>query len=1115
MSTYTQEDEKKKRKKLILLLLLLLLVVAVIVGIVSFLRDSGEASATTGDLSSSDFAHVNEADVNREALKQAIADANALVRMDYTEESWNALVEALTSGTNVDGNTTATQDQVNNAAQAIRNMIAGLQTTRPSTGVASNTGSSTSNSQSITQPGTQDLVAPAAVDTTKPELTVAMSVLAGTTAIEGDVITLSFEASEKITAPTTVKIAGVDVIATLVEGANNVWTATYTVKAGDNMTKVSYEISGYADMATSPNAGDVVSGSVGIIVDTVDPAISVVYTDYTAIADGEFITEDTVYIKVEDDNLAKVEINGVEYPTNLDYCFFTYIFPADGEYTITATDKAGRTSEFTVTVDTVDPVISMSFTDYTAIADGEYITEKTVYIKVDDVNLAKVEVNGVEQSVDLDYCYFTYIFPVDGEYTITATDKAGRTSEFTVTVDREDPVIKINGATPVKYYNASVPSVTVTAEDDNFLSLVVNKIGMLIPVANPITDEGEYIAIALDKAGNMDMVNFIIDKTPTTVAVTSHVENEMVNGSITLEGTFSDNNYPISNAVIGLFEEDGNTPVDTSKWWLGRVDNAMAAGTVTSSVVDTTKLAEGKYVVKINSTDAAGNWSSDKVTIIVNRTPAIVTVTSHVDNEMVKGSITLEGTFSDDNYPIKSATIGLYEENGTTPVDGKWWLGGVYNATAAGTVTSSVVDTTKLPDGKYVVRLDATDGNGNWSSDRVTIIVDRTPATVTVTSHINDQMVNGNITLEGTFSDANYPIKTASIGLYEENGTTPVDGKWWLGRVDNAMAAGTVTSSVVDTTKLPDGKYVVRLDVTDGNGNWSSDRVTIIVNRIKPTAAITSHVENEVVNGSITLEGTFNDDLYPIKSATIGLFKADGSTPIDSSKWWLGRVDNATAAGTVTSSVVNTNNLAAGKYVVRLDVTDGNGNWNNAKVTIIVEDYKATLQKRHLEYIEPITIKEGVAQGAGFQWYAVTLNRDIDITKLSTSFAYGTDPSNLTETSFSKAASWSVNLYDNASVADSAVTVSSKFTADRYGIGNFVPKGTLIVHQENDVAKNIPGDVRFTDLTAAVEALGTGEFIYVNTVLKYDFNGTVISMSLDNLAKYTKLSDGRIEMEIQ
>ena len=71
--------------------------------------------------------------VDKSALESAINNANKKDKDDYTSSSWKALEKALEAAKAVYADTNATQTEVDTAALALNNAIAGLESSRPTT----------------------------------------------------------------------------------------------------------------------------------------------------------------------------------------------------------------------------------------------------------------------------------------------------------------------------------------------------------------------------------------------------------------------------------------------------------------------------------------------------------------------------------------------------------------------------------------------------------------------------------------------------------------------------------------------------------------------------------------------------------------------------------------------------------------------------------------------------------------------------------------------------------------------------------------------------------------------------------------------------------------------
>lgn len=201
------------------------------------------------------------------------------------------------------------------------------------------------------------------VDTTAPTLTtisIASNNTSSTLAKAGDVITVSIVADEPITAP-TVTVAG---NAASVSGTGTTYSATYTVQAGDAQGAAAIAISGYEDLATSPNAGFIAISTTdasSVVIDTVAPATSstgaatFVGTSYVVDVTPEGgSTPTALYVRTPGSG-SFTEATGASFAANQ----YTYTAAASGVYGfyVVATDAAGNlevksAADFTTTIST-------------------------------------------------------------------------------------------------------------------------------------------------------------------------------------------------------------------------------------------------------------------------------------------------------------------------------------------------------------------------------------------------------------------------------------------------------------------------------------------------------------------------------------------------------------------------------------------------------------------------------------------------------------------------------------------------------------------------------------------------------------------------------------------
>ena len=181
----------------------------------------------------------------------------------------------------------------------------------------------------------------------------------------------------------------------------------------------------------------------------------------------------------------------------------------NGSYTITATNKAGKSAYTTVVVSGIDrtpPVVEQPTVSY-----NENMTSAQIVLKANDGNgsgIAKVTASGVEMSLSEG----NYILNVtqNGEYAIVVTDKAGNQAQAQVTVngiDKTNPDIR-QTSDNTSWKQKHEVTFAVTDEGSGISSVQVTKDGKTITHSEgngyrfTAEENGSYLITATDKAGN-------------------------------------------------------------------------------------------------------------------------------------------------------------------------------------------------------------------------------------------------------------------------------------------------------------------------------------------------------------------------------------------------------------------------------------------------------------------------------------------------------------------------------------------------------------------------------------------------------------------------------------
>ena len=125
----------------------------------------------------------------------------------------------------------------------------------------------------------------------------------------------------------------------------------------------------------------------------------------------------------------------------------------------------------------------------------------------------------------------------EGEYLVIVYDKAYNISYVKVTIDTTDPVVK--NVESGKVYKEVTPEVT-----DKHLSKVSverNTEDYEFTLGDTITEDGSYVLVARDAAGNKTTVNFIIDNSPADIIAPSISKEVAIRDEIlSFKGTAKD-----------------------------------------------------------------------------------------------------------------------------------------------------------------------------------------------------------------------------------------------------------------------------------------------------------------------------------------------------------------------------------------------------------------------------------------------------------------------------------------------------------------------------------------------------------------------------------------------
>ena len=752
-------------------------------------------------------------------------------------------------------------------------------------------------------------------------------------------------------------------------------------------------------------AGNSATTSISVTMDTIAPTVSI-----TAPANGTAINGGTITVTANATD--GVGVTGVQFKldgSNLG-AVVTGAGPiysvswnatgvSSGPHTLSAvaTDTAGNVgaSSVSVTIATTAPAISI-----TTPANGAYVNGGTITVTAnatDSVGVTGVqfELDGVNLGAAVTGAGPTYSISwntaavTNGSHTLSAvaTDAAGNTAtaSIPVTMNNTPPTVSMTSPASGSFVNGGTITVTANATDSVGVTGVQFKLdgtnlGAVITGAGPSYNltwntsgvaNGPHTlsAVATDAAGNSSTatVPVTMDSTPPAVSITAPVSPAYVNGGIiTVTATATD-----GVGVTGVqFELDGAN--------LGAV--ITGAGPVYSVSWNAAGIASGPHTLSVVATDAAGNSSTATVPVTMDTTPPAVSITAPVSPAYVNGGIITVTATATDSVGVTGVQFELDGAN----------LGGIVAGT--GPMYSVSWNTAGIASGPHTLSAVAADTAKNTAASSVSVIMDTTLPTVSLTAPTAGSSVNGTVTITADAS-ANAGISGVQFALdgvnlgsvvtgggpsysYSWNTLTAANGSHILSAVAMDLAGNTAASGSISVT-VNNLLLQMHLDQTEVSGVTNGSVVT-------PSIAPAGFTGTVVANGTGSVNFTpaqTGDGVYFLNccvNSNNAYYKFTGSTVGDIFNTSEGQI--AFYLKSRYSFAERSANASGMRYA--FDVTDGNGNHlfyflTQVQGGLLFFNYgiAGTLQSTYLQPgTEDATFGNGVILQVQMTWSAGVMN---------------------------------------------------------------------------------------------------------------------------------------------
>ena len=268
---------------------------------------------------------------------------------------------------------------------------------------------------------------------------------------------------------------------------------------------------------------------------------------------------------------------------------------------------------------------------------------------------------------------------------------------------------------------------------------------------------------------------------------------------------------------------------------------------------DTTSLTDGKFLLRLTSTDSNGYSSIFERSVILDNTLPTGIIESPENEEVLKAaSINVIGTAIDEHF--KSFEL---EYSGT----GETWIPISRSISSVQSGRLGTWNAANLAGGAYQLRLTVFDKAGGQTTTAVSVVLDDSDVIVRIASPEQDEFVSDTVRVMGTANDENFSHYHLEYRLADPNGE-------WQAIPDVFSPDQPKENEPLGDWNTPqkDARYEVRLTASDRSGKTRPHVVEVNVDNLKPSARI-SKVQSrraelqdlEILSGEVEIIGEADD----------------------------------------------------------------------------------------------------------------------------------------------------------------------------------------------------------------------------------------------------------------
>ena len=567
---------------------------------------------------------------------------------------------------------------------------------------------------------------------------------------------------------------------------------------------------------------------------------------------------------------------------------------ADGNATVTASvnDVAGNPTsvsrvalvDATPPVVTINPVATDNVINTPEHTQAQIISGTVTGAQTGDI--VTVTLNGQNYTTTTDASgNWSVTVPASA---VTALGQANYTVTITLGGNTYTTTVQANLS-----WSVSVPAADIQALGNGDLTVsasVTNQNGNTGSGTRDITIDANLPGLRVDTVAGDDVVNII-----------EHGQALVVTGSSSglAEGTpltVTINNVEYTTAV----QADGSWSVGVTAAQV----SAWPAGTVN---------------IAVSGESSTGNPVSITHPVTVDLTPAAITIntiaTDDVINAAEKGAdLTLSGTTTNvEAGQTVTVTFGGKNYTASVASDGSW------------TATVPAADLAALAEGSASAQASVSNINGNSASAVHNYSVDSSAPTIIINTVASDNIVNASeadtgVTVSGSTTAEAGQIVTVTLNsptVQTYQATVQADGSWSI----NIPAA--------DLEALTDGSHTLTATVNDKAGNPASTTHNLAVDLTVPVLTI------NIIAGDDIINATEHGQALVISGSSTGGEAGDVVSVTLNNKTYTTTLD-ASGNWSVGVPAADVTALGSGPQTITASITDAAGNSDDASRTVTV-----------------------------------------------------------------------------------------------------------------------------------------------------------------------------------